>query len=865
MTVPMPATGHEQAVGRWRVARMLATAGRAAVALLVLAVPLLARPPWWLAATVLVVTVTASRGAARQRIRSGLLPAGVDALDAVRADAAWCGGGAFIGIDAEVGVVHAPVESACLVLGPPRRGKTSAVIIPSVLCAPGAALVTSTKPDVLMATAAARSRYGRVYAFDPTGQSSDLPDGVIRLRWSPLDAAGTWESARRLASAMVAASPAAKGTRHESHWTSRAAALLGPLLYTAALSGRDMVDVVGWVLKGDTKTAQKILGAAADDGLADAILASQVLEGVDRAADQERQSIWSATADVIDVYTTAEALEAATCSNFDPASFVYSADTVYIAAAAEQQNACAPLVVALIEAVRDAQYRRHRAATIAGQACWPPVSLILDEVANVAPIASLPALVSEAGGQGLHVLAAIQDLSQVRGRWGADVADGFLSLFGHVLVLGGIRDTRTLEALSVMCGEWTNHDQTIWRPWISPGAIYGLASNQALYLWGASWSLIGLAPHFAHPRWRAALAAAPERLCVWDPLPASPPSVLSRVCPSRHHWSRHGRGRHDTAGAPKRRSLCALLGGPACQRSGHDPHARVAVRADAEPLVLARSQRRRVDGQRVDGAARRRDSGLRPDLCRATRPRPRLALSRLMTSAPASRRPPCAGLSSASDPASHAGRRDARCRRCRPRRSPQGSVWAGGGLAAGQGPPSGGPVGTRSALDARSPSAFHHGPRGPGTGPHTPTSSACPRPTWRRPQCSQGATARAHCRSAAPPSTPLRGPSTSARSALPGFGGGVWAGWRTRYGGVRYVWFAHCPQGDAYVWAPCAFVNAEQDGDADTPPHSQIDGLWTARNRPSGRRDQMKRVLVELRGTGSQRSAGGHGRVVAGW
>ncbi len=212
-----------------------------------------------------------------------------------------------------------------------------------------------------------------------------------------------------------------------------------------------MVDVVDWVLSGDTKTPRGLLDVAADEGFVDAILAAKVLQGVDRAADQERQSIWSATADVVDVYTTIEALEAATDSNFDPAVFVDSGDTVYVAVSAEQQNACAPLVVALIEAIRDAQYRRHRAATLAGQACWPPVSLILDEVANVAPIASLPALVSEAGGQGLHVLAAVQDLSQVKARWGLEVAEGFLSLFGHVLVLGGIRDTRTLEAFSVMC------------------------------------------------------------------------------------------------------------------------------------------------------------------------------------------------------------------------------------------------------------------------------------------------------------------------------------------------------------------------------------------------------------------------------
>ena len=544
MTVSTPTAEHSWALGLSRLARGLARAGQAVVRVTVQAlIPVLlvlARPPWWAASIGLVVTVAASRSAARRRALCGLIPAGVDGLDAVRADAAWHGGGAFIGIHPTLGVVHAPAESACLVLGPPRRGKTSAVIIPSVLCAPGAALVTSTKPDVLMATAAARSRYGRVYAFDPTGHSADLPDGVIRLRWSPLDAAGTWESARRLAAAMVAASPAAKGTRHESHWTSRAAALLGPLLYTAALSGKDMVDVVSWVLGGDTDTPRAILTAAADGGLADAVLASQVLQGVQRAADQERASIRSATADVVDVYTTTEALQAATDSNFDPAGFVRGCDTIYIAAAAEQQNACAPLVVALIEAIRDAQYRRHRAATVTGQLCWPPVSLILDEVANVAPIASLPALVSEAGGQGLHVLAAVQDLSQVKTRWGAEVAEGFLSLFGHVLVLGGIRDVRTLEALSVMCGEWTSPDHTITRRWLTPGDVYSMPDGQALHLWAGNWTTIGLAPHFLHPRWRAALASAPDRLCVWaapDPpsrhthpsaLPAPTPLALTQ-------------------------------------------------------------------------------------------------------------------------------------------------------------------------------------------------------------------------------------------------------------------------------------------------------------------------------------------------
>ena len=58
-----------------------------------------------------------------------------------------------------------------------------------------------------------------------------------------------------------------------------------------------------------------------------------------------------------------------------------------------------------------------------------PTLLALDEVANIAPIPDLTSMVSEGAGQGLLVLACLQDLSQARARWGQS-ADGFLSLFG---------------------------------------------------------------------------------------------------------------------------------------------------------------------------------------------------------------------------------------------------------------------------------------------------------------------------------------------------------------------------------------------------------------------------------------------------
>ena len=120
---------------------------------------------------------------------------------------------------------------------------------------------------------------------------------------------------------------------------------------------------------------------------------------------------------------------------------------MYICSAGRRQHQFAPLVVAAIGDVRDATYDRERSG-----ARSPPTLLALDEVANIAPIPDLQAMLSEGAGQGLLVLACLQDLSQARGRWGSD-GDGFLTLFGATVVFPGIADVATLRDLSALGGE----------------------------------------------------------------------------------------------------------------------------------------------------------------------------------------------------------------------------------------------------------------------------------------------------------------------------------------------------------------------------------------------------------------------------
>ena len=115
----------------------------------------------------------------------------------------------------------------------------------------------------------------------------------------------------------------------------------------------------------------------------------------------------------------------------------------------------------LLDEIRAATYRRARRLQ-RGQAA--PVLWALDEVANIAPLKALPAVVSEGGGQGLQVMACFQDLSQARWRWGT-AADGFLSLFTNKLVFAGIGDVATLQALSLLAGTHEHPRTTVTRTW----------------------------------------------------------------------------------------------------------------------------------------------------------------------------------------------------------------------------------------------------------------------------------------------------------------------------------------------------------------------------------------------------------------
>jgi type IV secretory pathway TraG/TraD family ATPase VirD4 len=273
-----------------------------------------------------------------------------------------------------------------------------------------------------------------------------------------------------------------------------------------------MRQVVSWVDRREASPALAILAAR------DCERACGLLTGIARTEEREQSGIWSTASSVLAAYRTEAALASTERAPFDAAAFVAGRDTLFVCATGRRQSHAAPLIAGLVEDVRGAAYAGRLAA---------PVLLALDELANIAPLRDLPALVSEGGSQRLVTLACLQDLSQARARWGVQ-ADGFLSLFGSKLLMPGIGDVRTLEAVSALCGEGdvAVHSTSGGPRWAwvlggrgptttvstrrerrvpvdalargAPGMAFGLSSTGFGYL--------GLTPYYLESPWREAAA-----------------------------------------------------------------------------------------------------------------------------------------------------------------------------------------------------------------------------------------------------------------------------------------------------------------------------------------------------------------------
>ncbi|MGH9067147.1 MAG: type IV secretory system conjugative DNA transfer family protein [Acidimicrobiales bacterium] len=343
--------------------------------------------------------------------------------------------------------LYASHEDSYLVLGPPRSGKGVSFIIPGVVDTPGAAVVTATRPDTLAATGNLRARGDRpVAVFDPQGISG----WPKRLAWSPVHGCEDPEVAILRGAGLAAGSGFGGATADADYWTRCSAIVLQCYLHAAALGGLTMREVVSWAARPGDPTPVAILRQAegAAEGWAERL-------GAEAGSDpRRRDSVWSGVGRSLDCLAHPRVLAA--CSPapdqaFDAASFLADKGTIYLVGSPGAQLSVAPLITALVEDL--AETARRLAAASPGTRLDPPLTLWLDEAANIAPLPSLPQLLADGGGTGITTVMVLQSLAQARHRWGEAQADAVWDAATLKIVLGGLAHAEDLSRICRLAGE----------------------------------------------------------------------------------------------------------------------------------------------------------------------------------------------------------------------------------------------------------------------------------------------------------------------------------------------------------------------------------------------------------------------------
>ena len=339
-----------------------------------------------------------------------------------------------------------------LAIAPTQSGKTTGLAIPNILEWQGPVIALSVKTDLLRDTLERRGTMGTRRGLRPD-------------RASP---ASTRPRAGRRCSA-AGPGPAPGGSRDRSptapagkrsladgdFWFSAAAKLLAPLLFAAATAGLTMDTVVEWI---DTQEETDVLDAleAADDPERARTPTGRPGRATSASARRSTRPPRPCSR------PTPTPASSSTRGSPDIESrwlLDGGAHTLYLCASGREQRRLRPVFVALLEEMIEAAYVE---SGIRGAPLDPPLLIVLDEVANIAPLPDLDVLASTAAGHGIQLITILQDLAQAHDRWGRERAETIVNNHRGKLLGAGLTDERALAWASRLLGD---AELTQLRPW----------------------------------------------------------------------------------------------------------------------------------------------------------------------------------------------------------------------------------------------------------------------------------------------------------------------------------------------------------------------------------------------------------------
>ncbi|CDR08024.1 type IV secretory system conjugative DNA transfer family protein [Streptomyces iranensis] len=290
-----------------------------------------------------------------------------------------------------------------------QRGESAAH---TVLEAVGPVLVVTSDPKLWATTKDARAKLGPTHVFDP----SHLLDTPARLRWNPAADCGSRDIAAARATALLA--PVRPMHAMDRPLAEAAETMLRCWLHAAAVDGRPFRHVHRWAQGSSAHEPVKILrthpkaaGGAAGE-----------LEATLTAHRERRDMAQELTARALGALSSIHIRDACNPGRADTLaleSFVAEGGTLYLMGESIEdprtQPGAMPLLTALASHV--VEHGRRMAERSSSGRLDPPLTLVLDDVAAVAPLPALPDLLAQGADQGLPTLALMRSQEQARARW----------------------------------------------------------------------------------------------------------------------------------------------------------------------------------------------------------------------------------------------------------------------------------------------------------------------------------------------------------------------------------------------------------------------------------------------------------------
>ncbi|MEU7550180.1 hypothetical protein AB0B26_40540 [Streptomyces sparsogenes] len=302
---------------------------------------------------------------------------------------------------------EAPAHSR--VLYGTQRGDAAAQ---AVLDAVGPVLVVTSDAALWAGTKDARAKFGPTHVFDP----SHLLDTPARLRWNPAAGCESRDVAATRAAALLA--PVRPLHAVDRPMAEAAETMLRCWLHAAAVDGRPFRHVHRWAQGNSAHEPVRILRthAKAAGG------AAGELEATLTAHPERRDMAQELTARALAALSSIHIRDACNPGRSDTLaleSFAGEGGTLYVMGESIEDPRTHPGAMPLLTALAShvVEHGRRMAERSSSGRLDPPLTLVLDDVAAVAPLPQLPDLLAHGASLGLPTLALMRSQEQARARW----------------------------------------------------------------------------------------------------------------------------------------------------------------------------------------------------------------------------------------------------------------------------------------------------------------------------------------------------------------------------------------------------------------------------------------------------------------